>query len=185
MPNANRPPITVPMPMGTGTPSPTKDAGPVFADSFSTDSTVITGIGTESTFDRGLLIAANTLKVGDQLDYEFMVRQNGRYSTDNTTYKIKMDNASGASLFDSGSIAIATGADVRIKGTIYITGVGSSGSYKAASEMQGLGAQGYYTGSFDTTVDHKLIETVTFGSANAANSATLKLGTLRRYRPVA
>lgn len=180
----NRPDIIIKPPSGT-TPTPTKDAGPVFIDSFSTDSTVISGVGTESTFDKSLLLAANTLKVCDQVDFDYTVRQGGRYSTDNTTYKVKMDNASGATLFDSGALAIATGADVRVKGTLIVTAIGASGTYKVVSEMQGLGAQGNYTGSFDTTVDHKLVMTVTFGSANVANSSTAKLGNLRRYRPVA
>lgn len=161
------------------------DAGPVFLDKFVLDSSTISATATESTFDKGLLIPANSLKVGDVLEYDLTARQVGRYSTDNTAYKVKMDNASGASLFDSGAASIATGADVRIKGAIHITGIGVSGSYKVVSEMQGLGAQGGYAGTIDTTADHKIIETVTFGSANAGNSATLKLGMLRRYRPTA
>ena len=160
------------------------DAGPVFLDKFTSDSSTISATATESTFDKFLTIPAGA-KVGDVYEFDFTHRQTGRYSTDATQYKVRMDNTSGALLFDAGAMAVQSGADIHHKGLLIVTGVGVSGSYKVITDQPGLGSQGYYTGSWDTTVDHKLVATVTFSSNNAANSAVSKLGMLKRFRAAA
>lgn len=146
-------------------------------DSFNTAATEIAGASSETACDKSLIIPAGKLvKIGDFIDVGFYATQNGRNSSDTTQLKVRLDNTSGATLFDSGALAIANGTFIPVEGTITLVTVGASGTAQCSFSTVGGTTGGNNSFSIDTTSQRALVLTVTHSSSSSGNKTQLRWG---------
>jgi hypothetical protein len=159
--------------------------GSILIDSWIADATEIAGASSETVSDKYLTIPANTLRVGDRVFYAFQGTQNGQNSTDTTRLRNRVGTTtSGASLFDSGTLSLASGAYINIAGELGIVAIGSSGSAKAHASYAGV-ENGNNSFTWDTSVEQKICATVLHSSSSSSNKTQFKQGYLYILRKVA
>lgn len=146
-------------------------------DAFTTAATEIAGASSETVCDKSLIIPAGKLvKVGDFVDVSFFATQNGRNSTDTTQLKVRLDNLSGATLFDSGALGLAVSTFAPVEGTITLVTVGSNGTAMCQFTTVGGATGGNNSFSIDTTSQRALVLTVTHSSSSGSNKTQLRWG---------
>lgn len=155
----------------------------VVLDQFITDAAEVAGAAAEVTVaDRVLTIPANSLQVGDWIAFYWHFTQNGRNSTDTTQLKTKITNASGATVFDAGALALTSGMGVPMEGRIEILSIGATGTGRSVGSTGLGGGTGNTALTFDTTQPIVLASTVLHSSNNVANKTQLRAGYIHRIR---